>query len=110
MPNHGDLKVWWIPQIPMTGFEAPVSSLVEARLLLDALADYDLFQLRHNVRGDYANAGGLMVFDANDDEDGSKDEPKGSWVEWYDDDGKDIDDYTLSELRDLAGELAPRGH
>jgi hypothetical protein len=67
------LKVWWVPQIPMEAFEVEVSSLADADLLLDVLADYDAFQFEHRVKGDYCNAGGLVMLEA------------GEWVDWYDD-------------------------
>lgn len=97
-PKHGDLKVWWVPQMPMKAFEVPVESLADARLLLDTLAAYDQFQFDNNVKGDYANAGGLSVFDAND----NHDSPQGSWVDWYDIDGEDFDSYSLADLRNLG--------
>jgi len=89
-PKNGDLKVWWIPQIPMNSFEYPVNSPQEAFILLDALAEYDLFQLENNIKPDYSNVGGLMVFDEElideiEDCDG--------WSEWYSEMGEDIDYY-----------------
>ena len=94
------LRVWWCPQIPCKAFHWPVTSLVEGRMLLDALAQYDLFQLEHNIKPDFCNAGGLQVFDPEDDHDG----PNGSWSDWYDDDGRSIDDFTLDELRAMQAE------
>lgn len=91
------LEVIWIPQVPMKGFRVPVANLVEARLILDTLAEYDAFQCENNVKGDYCNAGGLLVFDENDTEDS----PEGSWVDWHDNEGRSIDDFTLEELRTL---------
>lgn len=95
--KHGDLRVWWIPQIPGKPFRRSVKTLAEAKLLLETLADYDLFQLENKVRGDFSNTGGLHVFDKNDTEDSRN----GSWVDWYDDEGKGIDDYDINELRKL---------
>ena len=86
MPQNGDLRVWWIPQIPMTPFYVPVRSLREGSLVLDTLALYDAFQLNHHIKPDYSNVGGLHVFDAQDDTEG----PDGSWVDWCDDDDRDI--------------------
>lgn len=86
----GDLRVWWIPQIPMESFYYPVKSLREAKLLLNALAQYDLFQLHHNVKPDYSNAGGLHVWE--DDGSGNFD-----WNEWYDDFGNCIDEVEFLE-------------
>lgn len=75
----GDLKVWWIPQVPMTAFEVEVSSITEGVKILNTLADYDLFQLKHNVKPDYCNAGGLVMWDENSDGEGIP-----GWVDWYD--------------------------
>lgn len=81
IPKKGDLRVWWIPQVPMPPFRVNVPDLESANLLLDALAQYDLFQLKHNVRPDYCNAGGLERFE------------DGEWSDWYcDDTGSDFDD------------------
>lgn len=86
-PKNGDLKVWWIPEIPMKAFEFPVNTLQEAFTLLKALAEYDEFQFENNIRPDYSNAGGLIVFDEFNDE----------WCEWYSEDGDDIEYYLNSE-------------
>jgi len=70
-PKEGDLKVWWIPQLGMSGsFNYPVKSIAEAKHMLDALAMYDLFQLEHRIKPDFANMGGLQVYE------------DGEWLEW----------------------------
>lgn len=79
-PKTGDLKVWWIPQVPMKAFETPVRNINEARLLVNTLARYDIFQYEHKIKPDYANVGGLLVFE------------DGEWSEWSDDQGRDIND------------------
>lgn len=78
-PKPGDLKVWWIPQVPGTPFEVRVSSLAEAKKLLEVLADYDMFQLATRIKGDYCNMGGLTVFE------------DGEWTDWESDNGEGID-------------------
>lgn len=85
MPKHGDLKVWHIPQVPMKPFEVVVKSIDEAILMLDALANYDAFQFENNIKPDYCNVQGLMMYDENFDGDGHAD-----WVEWCDEEGNDI--------------------
>ncbi len=95
MPQHGDLRIWHIPQIPGKPFLVNVDSPLEGKLILNCLAEYDLFQFENNIKPDYCNAGGLSVFDANDDHDG----PDGSWYDWYSSDGEDIDHYEVHELR-----------
>jgi len=83
MPKEGDLKVWWIPQVPGKSFEVPVSSPEEAILIMDTLANYDLFQFKNNIKPDYCNMGGLNVFDE-----------EGEWTTWYHEEtGADIEEY-----------------
>lgn len=85
-PKKGDLRVWWIPQVPMKSFYYPVKSIREAKMLLDALALYDKFQFDNRVKPDYSNAGGLQEYDPEND-DGEGD----CWTDWYNEDGEDID-------------------
>ncbi len=87
-PNIGDLRVWWIPQIPGKPFHVPVANKDEAVLIMETLAHYDLFQLANNIKPDY-NAGGLEIYEA--------DVIGAGWCEWYDDEtGENIDDYARS--------------
>lgn len=79
-PKVGDLKVWWIPQIPGKPFDVPVASVDEARKILDVLAKYDAFQFENRIKPDYCNAGGLVVF-----------EEDGEWCDWTDESGDDVD-------------------
>lgn len=53
-----ELRVCWTPQLPMEPFTYPVPDIETASLLLDALAQYDLFRFEHKVKPDYANSGG----------------------------------------------------
>jgi hypothetical protein len=80
-PVEGDLRVWWIPQVPMQSFEVPVESVEQGWWLCSVLADYDTFQLENNVKPDYANAGGVQMFEVID---GTGD--------WFDVDEPDEDD------------------
>lgn len=79
-PVNGDLRVWWIPQVPMKPFRVDVKTIDEAKLLLKTLAQYDLFQLENNIKPDYSNAGGLEEF------------VDGEWFEWSDANGDQIDE------------------
>lgn len=81
VPKEGDLRVWWVPQIPCSAFEWPVADLAAAGAMLDALAAYDDFQFREKVKGDYANTGGLWIYH------------DGEWVDWESDDCDDFDTY-----------------
>jgi hypothetical protein len=85
MSENTGLRVWWIPQIPMEAFYVPVKSIDEAKLVLDVLARYDLFQFETDVKGDYSNAGGLEVWDGQE------------WWAWHDADGNDIDEVIYNE-------------
>jgi len=76
---RGALRVWWIPQVPGARFFVPVDDLTQAKLVLETLARYDLFQFRERIKPDYASVGGLEVFE------------DGEWCEWNDENGDDID-------------------
>lgn len=82
----GTLRVWWIPQMPMEAFQVPVTTLREARLILNTLAEYDKFQFENNIKPDYCNAGGLSAFDGKE------------WIDWYDLEGREFDDVPDEEL------------
>lgn len=92
--KEGSLKVWWIPQVPGKMFEVPVKSLEEAKFLLNTLGDYDLFQLEHNIKPDYSNAGGLSVVE------------DGEWVDWSSEDGDSIDDIEVGDCIKLDAKMA----
>lgn len=81
MAKEGDLRVWHIPQVPGNSFYVGVDSPEEAAKIMGVLADYDLFQLQERVKPDYSNAQGLQVFE------------DGEWVDWYSEDGEDIDEW-----------------
>lgn len=88
------LQVWWVPQLPGEPFVVPVENLIEAKLLLNALADYDKFQLAHRIKPDYSNTGGLEI-DRGD-----------GWEDWTPEnvspngEQNGIEDFTLEELRE----------
>lgn len=74
----GDLRVWWIPQVPGKPFEARVASVAEGVKIMDVLARYDAFQFENNIKPDYCNVGGINRW-CEDNGDG---EP--GWEDWYD--------------------------
>ncbi len=85
-PQTGDLRVWWIPQVPSQAFYVSVDSVQEAKKLLTTLANYDMFQFDNKIKPDYCNAGGLEVYDDRfPAEDGN------GWSTWYDDNGDELD-------------------
>ena len=83
--NVGDLRVLWIPQIPMEPFYVPVDTLIEAVKFMDTLGAYDMFQYENQVKPDYCNAGGVERWDA----DAGTANP--GWCDWIDEETR-IDD------------------
>jgi hypothetical protein len=76
----GDLQVWWIPQLGMRGcFEVSVASVEEGVKLMTVFADYDLFQVKHNIKPDYSNVGGLRRWCSDSDGEGTP-----GWEDWFD--------------------------
>lgn len=61
LANDGTAKfrLWWTPQVPMKPFREKVPDYKTGKLMETAFANYDLFQLKNRVKGDYANAGGV---------------------------------------------------
>ncbi len=86
VPVIGDLRVWHIPQVPMSPFRIPVMSPEVARVILSVLWDYDKFQFENNIKPDYSNASGLEEFVMDDGE------GKPGWCEWENTEGETISD------------------
>lgn len=62
--------------------------------MINALADYDLFQFEKNIKLDYCNMNGLEMWDESLTEEDMRDmELSDKWVEWYDDEHEDIREY-----------------
>lgn len=100
------MRVWWIPQVGVsTAFYVPVETVEEAKKVMDLLGAYDCFQFNHNIKPDYCNAGGLEVWDEDEQE----------WIDWEHDSADayydDVDEYCeeqssqAAELRKFAEEL-----
>ncbi len=90
-------RVWHIPQIPMKSFKVEVESVEEGVRLMDALANYDLFQYENNIKPDYCNMNGLQMWDESlTDEDMRDMELSDKWVDWYNDEFDDPRDYIES--------------
>jgi len=89
------LQVWWIPQVPMKSFKVSVDSVEEGVKIMNALADYDIFQFENNIKPDYSNAGGLQMWDKDHDGNGNP-----GWVDWYDEEtGEDDPEVWLEEQK-----------
>ena len=67
------LRVWWIPQVGIEKtFYVPVGSVEEGEKVMSLLAAYDVFQLQNRIKPDYANVGGLQVWDEDEQD----------WIDW----------------------------
>lgn len=82
------MRAWWCPQVwNKFSFYVPVKTVEEAKRLMDTLAAYDQFQFETNIKLDFCNAGGLQVWD----------EEEQDWIDWeyeYDGDYYDnVDEY-----------------
>jgi hypothetical protein len=81
-PRKGSLVVYHIPQVSHKAtFYVVVPSVDAAISIINLLAEYDLFQYRSRIKGDYANTSGLITFDGKE------------WAEWENKDG-----YTISDI------------
>jgi hypothetical protein len=87
-PTVVELRVWWIPQVPMKPFSYPVPDVAAAKLLVDALARYDLFQFENGIKPDYCNTGGT--------EWRHRDLPGGEWLEFDPEDGSECEEIEVA--------------
>ena len=93
--KKGQLRVWWIPQVPMRAFYVLVDTLAEAQLLVETLAMYDAFQYSNAIKPDYSNVGGVQEWqpDYDPNEDGEY------WSDWYSEDGDDFKEFVEQHPR-----------
>ena len=91
--NKGELRIWWIPQVPMKPFHIKVKNIGEAKLILNTLAEYDKFQFYNRIKPDYSNAGGLEIFNGEE------------WEEWHNEVGMDIDELLKEEIEESDEEM-----
>lgn len=59
-------KVWHKPQILSKHYVAFVSTLAEARVLLDNLSKYDEFLFDHDISTEYASQQGISILEDGD--------------------------------------------
>lgn len=71
-------RVWYVPQVPMPAFEYETNDLSEAKVVLDVLGRFSLFEYENNVKPDYSDAGGIAEWDEAEQE-------------WYDVEEDDYD-------------------
>ena len=85
-----NLRVWWIPRMPLTDENIPfykeVSSPLDGKKMLDALDEYDQYQFEHDIKTNCVNAGGMEEFD------------DGCWAEWVNVFGDYINDLSIEDL------------
>lgn len=59
----GDLRVWWITQMPGKPFLWSVTSVEDGRRLIACLAAYDEFQIAEIIKPDCSNVGGIERYE-----------------------------------------------
>lgn len=59
----GDLRVWYIPQIPGEPFTVDVPDVATARLVLDALVGLSAHEYANRIKPDYADVGGVSMYE-----------------------------------------------
>jgi hypothetical protein len=58
-PKEGDLRVFYIPQVPMMPFEYDVPDMKSAVMVLDALVGLSNFEFTNHVKPDYSDFGSI---------------------------------------------------
>lgn len=84
----GDLRVEWVTKFGIDRvskfFYFPVNSVEEGQTVLNALADYDLYQTEEGLREDDSNMGDLQVYEMTS--------TGPVWEQWVNDEGDTIND------------------
>lgn len=68
-----------------------VSSVEEARTMVDAIADFVNVKVEEGVFPDHCSFAGLEEYSEEEEE----------WMTWYDEDGLDFDEHFSSEVRKI---------
>lgn len=70
-PAEGDLRVWYVPQVPGKPYEVdmPTQDLATAVLVLDAIIGLSNFEFENRIKPDYSDMAGIARFDGDDWED-----------------------------------------
>lgn len=72
-PQPNDLRVWYIPQVPMNAFTVNVPDLKTGVLVLETLEKFSEFEYQNRVKPDYSDVGGINRWENHGD----------GW-DWYD--------------------------
>jgi len=75
------LQVRHYAQIPCEPFKVDVSDEIEAKKIIDVLAEQHLFLYDQNIIGDYSNAIVVVMWDEDSDGNGLAD-----WVDYWNED------------------------
>lgn len=67
MAKPSKFKIYYIHQVPGDAYERDVPSAEVGLQILDAIYDVALYQFDSGMIPDYANAGGVMYWDTDDD-------------------------------------------
>lgn len=66
-PKTHRFRVWWIPQVPGTTFYSEeVTTFAAAKAIDVTLGRYDIFQYENRIKPDFANAGGIKYWNADE--------------------------------------------
>lgn len=62
-PQEGDLRVWYIPQLPSKPFIFPVPDIDTALIVSDAIVGLSIHEFENNIKPDYSDALGIERFE-----------------------------------------------
>lgn len=97
-PSHGQYRVLHFPQIPCKPFEVWVQTIKDGQATQNLLAQYDLFLLAENHRGDFSNISMIQVWD-----DECPDDEGSCWIDIDDDEQAEIQKFGSYEEYKKSG-------
>lgn len=78
-PEEGDLRIWYVPQVPMPAYTRSIESVEEGFKTLEVIYELAIFEFENKVKPDFCNmgvvaryeidgAGGFDWYDVDEDE------------------------------------------
>ena len=95
-------RIWYIPQVPWRPFQEYADTKEEWIKLLQTVIKFSIFEFSERIKPDYSDASGMEYFYTDEqsieyaDEENMVEEidgVRGVWLEWYDDEWNDVDEY-----------------
>ncbi len=93
-PRPGDLRIYYIPQVPMKAYEADIprgagesdsAYLERAAFVLRTVVEFSIFEFENNVKPDYSDVAAIVRWEPEPD--------GGDGFDWFDVDESEYEEW-----------------